>query len=528
MERGKLAHYEILEKIGSGGMGEVYLARDTKLDRHVALKVLPPELAGSAERRERFEREAKAIAALNHPNIVTVHSVEEADGIHFITMELVRGKRLTELIPKRGMPLDRFFDVAIPLADALASTHEHGIVHRDLKPDNLMIGDDGRLRILDFGLATDRDAHPDEATSEVPTRSPTREGQIMGTAPYMSPEQAEARRVDARSDIFSMGIVLYEMATGVRPFRGDTPISTLSSILRDTPPSVEDVNPAIPKLLGRVVRRCLQKDPERRYQSAKEIRNELLELKQELSSGTLEPASAPMQPFPWKIALVVIAGVGALGIVWMTVMPSRVAPLPRLLNPVQLTAAAGVEDFPTWSPDGETLAYHSQQSGNLDIWVQQVGGGPPVNRTSDHTGIDRYPSWSPDGKNIAFESDRDGGGYFVMSALGGPARKVTSASFEPTDVIASGPPQWLGGGDELASVNADEKGVYFEIVSVSTREVRRLALPPDAFISTVAGTVFDVAWSPGESRFTYVARQSRVAPISRIWLVRAETARGSR
>jgi serine/threonine protein kinase len=186
-----LSHYRILEQLGVGGMGEVYLAEDTKLSRKVALKILPPEMATHAERRERFEREAKAVAALNHPNIVTIHSVEEAEGMHFITMELVKGKTLTDLIPKRGLPLNKFLDIAVPLADAVSSAHEKGIVHRDLKPDNLMVNEEGRLKILDFGLAKLKPTHAESGMSELPTQSATQEGRILGTVAYMSPEQAE-------------------------------------------------------------------------------------------------------------------------------------------------------------------------------------------------------------------------------------------------------------------------------------------------------------------------------------------------
>ncbi len=197
-----LSHYRILKKIGSGGMGDVYLAEDTELDRKVALKVLPAELAESEERRARFKREAKAIAALNHPNIVTVHSVEEA-GVHFITMEWLKGKTLTELLPKHGFPLNRFFDVAI-LADAVAAAHQEGITHRDLKPDNAMVGDDGRVKVLDFGLAKPTGGFVwKEGGSELPTAAKTEEGAIVGTLSYMSPEQAQGKAVDGRSDIFS-------------------------------------------------------------------------------------------------------------------------------------------------------------------------------------------------------------------------------------------------------------------------------------------------------------------------------------
>ncbi|MCG6950690.1 MAG: serine/threonine protein kinase, partial [Acidobacteria bacterium] len=268
-----LAHYRIVGGLGKGGMGEVYLAEDTRLNRRVALKVLPSEMAADPERRARFEREAQAVAALNHPNIVTIHSVEEADGVHFITMELVEGQTLSKLLPKNGFGLRELLEIAIPLADAVSSAHRSGITHRDLKPDNIMVDGEGRLRILDFGLAKTRDAEAaDQGLTQAPTATvETEEGKILGTVAYMSPEQAEGKPVDSRTDIFSMGTILYEMATGERPFRGGTSMSTISSILRDDPAPVTELNRSLPRHLGRVVRRCLAKDPDRRYQTALDL-----------------------------------------------------------------------------------------------------------------------------------------------------------------------------------------------------------------------------------------------------------------
>jgi non-specific serine/threonine protein kinase len=277
----KLSHYEIIEKLGEGGMGEVYRARDPRLDRDVALKVLPVELAEDPERRKRFEREAKAVAGLKHPNIVTIHSVEEAQGVHFIAMELVEGKTLAENIPDGGFDLDRFFEVALPLTDAVSSAHVKGVAHRDLKPANIMFDADGRLKVLDFGLAKlmEPDVDPDDT---VGPDSNTAEGKVLGTAAYMSPEQAEGSKVDLRSDVFSLGIIFYEMVTGKRPFHGKTSISTISAILKDDPVSISDIKPLLPRHLGRVIRRCLAKDPGRRFQTVLDVRNELLELKDEL------------------------------------------------------------------------------------------------------------------------------------------------------------------------------------------------------------------------------------------------------
>ena len=279
-----LLHYRVTELLGQGGMGEVWLAEDTKLGREVALKVLPAELADSPERRERLEREARAVAALDHPNVVTLFALEEDDGLLFLTMERVRGLSLSESIPEGGLELERFFNIAVQLADGLAAAHERNIVHRDLKPANVMVTDDGRVKILDFGLA--RWEPGIQTSDEAPTEAAiTGEGQAPGTVPYMSPEQLQGKIANARSDIFSLGAVLYRALSGERPFKGDSSVETMSAILRDEPPTVTEIRSALPNHLGRIVKRCLEKDPERRYQSAKDVRNELARLREEIESA---------------------------------------------------------------------------------------------------------------------------------------------------------------------------------------------------------------------------------------------------
>jgi TolB-like protein/Tfp pilus assembly protein PilF len=278
----RLGPYEILAPIGAGGMGEVYRARDPKLNRPIAIKILPETTATDAERRARFEREARTIAALNHPNIVTIYSVEEANGVLLLTMELVEGKPLADLIVKGGLSLGQILALAIPMADAVSAAHQKGIAHRDLKPANVMVTADGRVKVLDFGLAKLTEPSLIEpAVSALATGAVTGEGRIVGTAAYMSPEQAEGKPVDHRSDIFSLGVMLYELATGERPFTGDTSVSVLSSIIKDTPRSITDLKPDLPRELSRIIRHCLVKDPEYRYQSAKDLRNELRELQQD-------------------------------------------------------------------------------------------------------------------------------------------------------------------------------------------------------------------------------------------------------
>jgi eukaryotic-like serine/threonine-protein kinase len=233
---GWLAHYRLIDKLGAGGMGEVYLAQDTKLDRRIALKVLPPEAASDPARLERFQREARAVAALNHPHIVTLYSVEEANGVHFLTMERVEGRSLDRIIPERGLPLARLLEIAVALSDALTAAHDKGIVHRDLKPANIIVGENGRPKVLDFGLAKLSHAPVSAGLdSELSTQARTREGVVMGTVPYMSPEQLSGRPLDHRTDLFSLGVMLYEMASGHRPFQGESSAELVSSILRTCP-----------------------------------------------------------------------------------------------------------------------------------------------------------------------------------------------------------------------------------------------------------------------------------------------------
>jgi tetratricopeptide (TPR) repeat protein/TolB-like protein len=277
--------YQILESLGSGGMGQVYLALDPRLDRRVALKVLPPEMASHPEKIKRFEREAQTVASLSHPGIVMLHSIEEADGVRFLTMELVEGETLSKSIPARGFATERFLALAIALTDAVAAAHQKGILHRDLKPENVMLTPDGRLKVLDFGLAKLRYDEGDSDRTTKETQSVTQDGRIVGTVAYMSPEQAQGLPLDHRSDIFTLGILLYEMATGERPFRGNTNLSVLSSILKDLPRPVSELRDDIPKPLARMIQRALEKRPEDRYQSTTDLRRDLEDLKRDVDTG---------------------------------------------------------------------------------------------------------------------------------------------------------------------------------------------------------------------------------------------------
>jgi TolB-like protein/Flp pilus assembly protein TadD len=323
-----LAHYRITAAIGTGGMGEVYRATDTKLGREVALKVLPADMAANPERLERFRREAKALAALDHPGIVTVHSVEESGGVHFLTMQLVEGQPLDKLILEGGMPIERLLAIGTALAEALAAAHDKGIVHRDLKPANVMVTTDGRLKILDFGLAR-MSLAGDPTDSDLSTQARTRDGAVMGTVPYMSPEQVSGRPVDHRTDIFSLGVMLYEMATGRRPFAGESTVELGSAILRDTPPALTTLRAGLPEDLMQVVARCLEKDPTARFQSVRDVHGALKAVPAGESAGPTAPGrGAGLRSRALQIAggVAIVLGLAYLVARSGILLPGRSAP----------------------------------------------------------------------------------------------------------------------------------------------------------------------------------------------------------
>jgi eukaryotic-like serine/threonine-protein kinase len=469
-----LNHYRISKALGSGGMGEVYLAEDTRLKRSVAIKILPSEFAAQ---RDRVEREAQAVAALNHPNIVTIHSVEQSGETTFITMEYVEGQTLADVIRRGGVPLERLLRIAVPLVDAVSAAHERGIVHRDLKPANIMIAAQDRVKVLDFGLAQLRQPVHDAASATLPTQELTGEGKIVGTVAYMSPEQAEARLLDHRSDIFSLGIVLYEMATGERPFKGETSLSVLSAVLRDTPKTLSDVNPALPRELSRIVRHCLVKDPDRRYQSAKDLRNDLDELLHSLQSGelsavpTARAATGRSGRVAW-LGAVLFATAAIVVALWVrSGTPADSGP--TISSHSRLTQLEGVERFPDVAPDGKWILYVKDG----DIFLQSVTGQTAINLTKDSPDFDGMPAFSPDGETIAFRSNRDGGGIFIMGRTGDSVRRLTSRGFYPA---------WFPDGRQIVfstagPIGPENRPAFSElwIASLSGDEPRRL-FPGDA------------------------------------------------
>ncbi len=432
-----LGHYRILEKLGEGGMGVVYKAQDLHLDRPVALKVLPPEKVADPDRKRRFVQEAKAASALNHPHIVHIYDIDQADGTDFIAMEYVAGTTLDQRIGRHGVRLNEALKYAVQIADALAKAHAAGIVHRDLKPTNIMVSADGVVKVLDFGLAklTEPDLGDEAATATVHMEGKplTEQGTIVGTVAYMSPEQAEGRPVDARSDIFSLGSVLYELVTGQPPFQGPSRLSTLSAILKEDPKPPSTITPAVPHDLEKLITRCLRKDPHRRWQTMADLRIALEEIKEESESGKLatpERAPARARRLVWRLAAG--AGVAAIaaGIVWLA---TRRAPPAFELQPERFTADTGITSDPEISPDGNLAAYASDRSGegNLDIYVQHISVGQPT-RLTRHEADDYHPTISPDGAQIVFRSERDGGGLYITETLGGTERLLVAGGRSPS------------------------------------------------------------------------------------------------
>src|SRR5262245_41107392 len=448
----KLLHYVIESQLGRGGMGVVYRALDTKLNRPVAIKVLPSDALADPTRKQRFEQEARAASALSHPNIITIHDIDTTEGVDFIVMEYVPGKSLDRVIPRRGLPLGEALHYAIEIADALAGAHLAGIVHRDLKPGNIMVTDKGHVKILDFGLAKLVEAaESDDAAATKTVQARTEEGAIVGTAAYMSPEQAEGKPVDSRSDIFSFGVVLYEMLTGRRPFQGETSMATLAAILHLEPQPIGEAD-GVPPELARVITYCLRKDPSRRLQHMEDIRISLEGLKADSDSGKLAtPGAGPRaipKRFGWLIASCIgLVAAGAAAIVWFgrSTGPGAPAPLMRLASDTGLTTD------PALSPDGKLVAFASDRAGNenLDIWVKQIEGGAPLRLTSD-TADEYEPSFSPDGNRIVFHSERDGGGLYTIPSLGGDARLVAKLGREPRFSPDGGRLAFVTGGGGLS------------------------------------------------------------------------------
>ena len=445
----RLDNYEIIRPLGEGGMGEVYLARDTTLNRTVAIKVLPADVTSDPHRVARFEQEARAASALNHPNVCTIHALGvAADGRHFIAMEHVEGQTLRDRLTHGALKRKELLDVAIQIASALTAVHAAGVVHRDLKPENVMLRPDGFAKVLDFGLAKLVANEPDP---ELATRTVLRTdaGIAVGTVAYMSPEQARGERVDARTDVWTLGVVLYEMIAGRRPFAGQSTSEVLAAILDREPEPLARCDPEVPHELERIVTKALRKDPEQRYQVMKDLLLDLQALHDELAassvSGTSRPTQAPARKKSRR-GLIVTAAVLLTTIVatvwWLRRAPqvpaaANILPVDRPLT--RLTFDAGLQTDPAFSPDGRAIAYASDRGGNFDIWIESVSGGDARQLTKSPA-QETQPNWSPDGRSIVYRSEGDRGGLFIVPVHGGPERHLSSFGVHP---------EWSPDGSEI-------------------------------------------------------------------------------
>jgi eukaryotic-like serine/threonine-protein kinase len=569
-----LNHYRILGPIGRGGMGEVFVAEDTRLHRRVALKILPAAMALDPERRIRFEREAQAVAAINHPNIVTIHSVEEANGVPFLTMELVEGKPLSDVMAPGALPLDTLLRTGIEISDAIAAAHQRGITHRDLKPANVMVTSDGRVKVLDFGLAKlreDQIAGAGDDVTRLPTTDVTGEGRIIGTVAYMSPEQAEGKPIDQRSDIFSLGVMLHEMATGEKPFKGDTNVSVISSILKDNPSSITDLNPALPAGLSRVIRRSLAKDPSRRYQTATDLRNDLEELKQEVDSGLTMSASG-ISPavrahhgtkrgkmtavsvvvvllavlagglWSWRSRTRPDAGAAGFEVGRFTRLTSSGNAFLAAISPdgnyvvhvknigtsqalfvrqtattsdVQIVPPAQVRyDGITYAPDGNYVYYsvYALTGGVATLYRVPVLGGAPERVIED---IDSRISFSPDRQRFTFVRGAPslGTGYLMVANADG-SNPTQLAQLPLPELFANNGPGWSPDGKTIIAPAQSQKDPlqFFVAVDVATGTATRIKGQ-----WPFAG---DVEWLPDGKSFAAIAVEfAPGTPILQIWQI---------
>jgi len=491
----KLGPYEILSPLGAGGMGEVYRARDARLKRDVAVKVLPVAYSTDVDRLRRFEQEAQAASALNHPNILAIHDIGTHDGSPYIVSELLEGETLRSRLAGGPMTPRKAIGHALQIAQGLAAAHEKGIVHRDLKPENIFVTADGRVKILDFGLA--KLTQPEVASpsqTNLPTASPgTEPGVMLGTMGYMSPEQVRGKPADARSDLFSFGAILYETLAGRRAFHADTAADAISAILTKDPPDLSETNRRIPEALQRIVDHCLEKAPEARFQSARDLAFDLEAVS--LVSLSSVPGDLPARAVwrsrirgavPWVVAVAALALAAAS---WIVTRRPTAAALPISIR--QLTLESGVESFPTLSPDGGTLAYSAERSGRSGIFLRRVGG-QPIDLTKDSSEDDLQPAFSPAGDQIAFRSERGGGGIFIMGATGENARRLCDAGFNPA---------WSPDGKEIAystegidqPFNRSGSGELWA-VNVATGAKRLLVKSQDAV---------QPSWSPHGGRIAF-------------------------
>ena len=477
----RLGPYEIVALLGHGGMGSVYRAIDTRLDRAVAIKISAEQFS------ERFEREARAISALNHPNICTLHDV----GANFLVMELVDGETLAERIERTGaLPVKEVLDISLQVAEALEVAHGKGIVHCDLKPSNIKITPDGRVKVLDFGLA--RAIRDDQSEGSGSART-TDTGQVLGTPAYMSPEQARGDHIDARTDVWSFGCLLYELRTGKRAFQGETSSQIIKAIW-EREPERQALSSTTPAKIRALIQHCLQKDAAHRPSDFTVIRI------------AIEKSKGPRRVLGYQFgaAALLIAAIAAVG--WWGVNRRTSGLRPSAF--IQLTDQPGPELYPSLSPDGSSFVYQSRASGKWDIYSQRVGSKAPVNLTVGSSDDNTQPAFSPDGGHIAFRSERDGGGLMIMGTRGENPKRLTRSGFNPS---------WSPDGDKIvfattgfATPEYVPRGGPLAVVDLATGGIREIEGTTDAF---------QPSWSPHGRRIAYWSRRGGGNPQRDIWTV---------
>ena len=493
----KFGPYEIIAPIGAGGMGEVWKARDTRLDRSVAIKLLPAAFASDPQRRARFEREARTISQLNHPHICTLHDVGSENGTSYLVMELVEGETLADRLSRGPMPIADVLRHAAEIADALDRAHKAGVIHRDLKPANVMITRTG-AKLLDFGLArprVQRDADPHAPTLQ---QALTSEGVVVGTLPYMAPEQLQEKEPDPRTDVFAFGAVLYEMITGRRAFTAENSASLIAKILEYQPPPPSALQTITPPLLEDITLTCLHKDPDSRFQSLADVAHQLRWLAGGGSASAHLPESASPSHARLWIAIAAATAIAATAFAGWVYRSTRRPTAPRTAF-AQLTVESGQEREPSISPDGKTFAFVKDVGGQSDIFLQRLDGKSAINLTADNASNDHEPAFSPDGGQIAFRSEREGGGIFIMGATGESVRRLTDKGFDPawspdgrTIVYSSQP------AINPASVFGDSNLFVVDVASGASRVLLRQA------------DVMQPSWSPHGDRIAFwIARKGR-------------------
>jgi eukaryotic-like serine/threonine-protein kinase len=522
----RVGRYKVVSLLGRGGMGEVYLAEDSRLERQVALKVLSAVCTQDTDRVRRFEREAKAASALNHPNILTIHEIGETaatdGGAHYIVSEFVAGETLRALIERGRLGLHEATAIAEQVAGALAAAHEAGIIHRDIKPENVMVRPDGLVKVLDFGLAklTKKQATIADPQVSTAARLSTEAGVVMGTVSYMSPEQARGQKVDHRTDIFSLGVLLYEMVAGRRPFEGATTCDVMAALLTAEPPPLAAQRAETTAVLERIIAPCLAKDREARYQTAQALLFDLKSCQQENSSAAVRPAvehettRPASRVWPALISLLALLAVSG-GLFWWYAQREAPPPTGRALP---LTSDPGFEINPALSPDGKQVAFawNGEKQDNFDIYIKLVGSNSRL-RLTQNPAEDISPAWSPDGRNIAFlrRLDANRNELLLIPALGGPERKlaetviVDDREFRLPALAWSPDGRWL----VVSHHEAGDPGKGLFLISTQTGEQRRLTRPPASYSRD-----FTPAFSP-DGRALLFSRVSGFARTAAIYLL---------